>query len=66
MTQLAGDGARPDDGVTSESLMPDDFLPEDFRPDPAPRRHGLRPAQWRLMGCLAVVVAALGWVAIRA
>ncbi|HEX5495894.1 MAG TPA: cytochrome c maturation protein CcmE [Mycobacteriales bacterium] len=60
MSQVAGDGPPIDDG-----LMPDDFLPEDFRAEPVPRRRGLRPAQWRIVACLAVVVAALGWVAIK-
>lgn len=53
MSQLAGDGVRPDD-----SLLPED-------PEPAPRRRRLRPAQVRLVACLAVVVVALGWVAAR-
>lgn len=60
MTHLAGDGAPVSDG-----LMPDDFLPANFQPEDPPRRRGLRPAQWRLVACLAVVVAALGWIAVK-
>jgi cytochrome c-type biogenesis protein CcmE len=65
VSQLTGDGTRPGDGIAEDSLVPADFLPEDFRPEPVRRWHGLRPTQWRLLACLFVVVAALGWVAIR-
>lgn len=64
MSQLTGDGQLPDGLVPADGLLPEDILPEDFRYDPAPRRRGLRPAQWRLLACLVVVVAALGWVAV--
>jgi cytochrome c-type biogenesis protein CcmE len=54
MSQLTGDGLRPEDDMAEfESLTP-----------LAPRRHGLRPTQWRLLACLAVVVGALAWVAV--
>jgi cytochrome c-type biogenesis protein CcmE len=57
MTPVTGDGVAP--GPDLDSLTPDDFPL-----DPAPRKRGLRSAQWRIVACLAVVVAALGWVAI--
>jgi cytochrome c-type biogenesis protein CcmE len=55
MSQLTGDGVRPGD----------DLVPEDFEPEPEPRRRRLRPAQVRIIACLAIVVLALGWVAIK-
>lgn len=53
MSQLADDGVRPED-----ELLPDDT-------EPTPRRRRLRPAQVRIMACLAIVVVALGWVAVK-
>lgn len=53
MSQLTDDDVRPEDGP----------LPEDV--DPAPRRRRLRPAQARIVACLVIVVAALGWVAVK-
>lgn len=60
MSQLAGDGVQPDDLAQIDSLTP-----EDFQSDPTPGRRRLRPAQIRIIACLAIVVAALGWVAVR-
>lgn len=66
MSRLTGDGAPPDDDLAAhDSLTLDDFPPEDLRLDPAPRRGLLRSSRWRLVACLAVVVAALGWVAAK-
>jgi cytochrome c-type biogenesis protein CcmE len=59
MSQLTGDGLLPEDGLAPH----DDLTPEDFG-EPAPGRRGLGSARWRIVACLAVVVAALGWVAI--
>lgn len=65
MSQLTGDGLTGDGAPAGDDLLPEDFLPEDFRPAEPPRRHGLRPAQWRLVACLGVVVVALGWIAVK-
>ncbi|HKN97225.1 MAG TPA: cytochrome c maturation protein CcmE [Pseudonocardiaceae bacterium] len=60
MSSVAGDGVRPE-----EELAPDDdYLPDDFRPE-LPSRRRLRPAQIKIIACLAVIVAALGWIAVR-
>lgn len=60
MSQVTGDGLHPE-----EALAPDDdYLPDDFRPE-LPSRRRLRPAQIRIIACLAVIVAALGWIAVR-
>ncbi|HEX5405989.1 MAG TPA: cytochrome c maturation protein CcmE [Pseudonocardiaceae bacterium] len=65
MSQLTGDGLRPDDGLDSPNSLAelDDLTPDDFRDD-IPRRRGLSSAKWRIIACLAIVVAALGWVAV--
>src|SRR4051794_41673291 len=37
----------------------------DGAPGPSSRGPGRRPARWRLLVCIAIVVAALGWIAAR-
>lgn len=73
-TAEGGDAVAPDElpsGFGAGELSDDeldgmvpDVVPDDLLVESGARRR-ISPAQWKIIGCLAVVVVALGWVAIK-